>query len=186
MSVQQDLLFRFYVGDFDRLLVERSGNPYALTGKGRDLVFCLIIDSVKRVLRVVVESVFGSNQKTLLDAGRFVISHVLHLLHHLLMAAVRSAEGVGNFTVEGLRFRRLRFFSGPSCDRTKCKNPNDNELSVSFHLGAGPFSFDSPYFLPKFILIETGPSESREFDRHLEMIGFSRFAKRMSFLPSRK
>ena len=105
MTGSAELLFRFYVGNLDRLLVERAGNPYALAGKGLDFIFCLIIDSVKRVLRVVVESVFGSNQKALLDACRFVISHVLHLLHHLLMAAVRSAEGVGNFPAEALRFR---------------------------------------------------------------------------------
>src|SRR6516225_793595 len=100
MTSSADLLFRFYVGNFDRLLIERPRNSYVLTSERSDLVFCLIIDSVKRMTCVIVESVFGSNQKTLLDAGCFVIAHALHLLHHLLMAAVRSAEGIRNFATE--------------------------------------------------------------------------------------
>jgi hypothetical protein len=125
MSGPADLLFRFYIANFDRLLVERPGNPYTLTGEGLDFIYCLIIDSVKCVFRVVVESVFGAQQKTLLDAGCFVISHALHLLHHLLMIPVRSAERVHNFPAEGLHIRRLRLFRGPSGNRTKCKNPNN-------------------------------------------------------------
>ena len=82
------------------------------------------------MLRVIVESVFGSKPKTLLDARRLVISHALHLLHHLLMAAVRSAERVHDFPAEGLHIPGLRFFRRPSCNRTKRKNPNDNNVSV--------------------------------------------------------
>ena len=47
MSGSADLLFRFYIGNFDRLLVECPSNPYALTVKGFDFIFCLIIDSIK-------------------------------------------------------------------------------------------------------------------------------------------